>query len=413
MVASDQPVAAAVSFRSVLRAREFRLLWLADIQSLLGDQLARVALAVLVYNRTASGLATAAVYALTFLPALFGNLLLGHLADQLPRRGLLVAGDLTRMALLAVMAVPGVPLVALAGLLVVAVTVGTPWKAAESALVVDLVDTAAYPVGMGLRTATGQATQLLGFGAGGVVVGFLGARNALAVDAATFAVSAAIIRLGIRPRKPAADASSVAARGRWWRGSVAVLRDRRLRLLLAFSWLIGLLVIPEGLAAPYAARLGGGSASVGLLLAAGPAGVLVGSLLLTRLASAPTRAALLGPLSVMAGLPLCACALRPDLAITLALWFASGMCMSFQVQVVTEFVAAVPAATRGQGIAVASSGLLAAQGLGLLLGGAVAQLTTASTAVAAGGASATILATLAARRRQAARRGEDTTRALT
>lgn len=149
MVASDQPVAAAVTFRSVLRVREFRLLWLADAQSLLGDQLARVALAVLVYDRTASGLATAAVYALTFLPALFGNLLLGHLADQLPRRGLLVAGDLTRMVLLAVMAVPGVPLVVLAALLVGAVTVGTPWKAAESSLVVDLVEATAYPVGMG------------------------------------------------------------------------------------------------------------------------------------------------------------------------------------------------------------------------------------------------------------------------
>jgi len=61
----------------VLRSREFRLLWLADAQSLLGDQLARVALSVLVYDRTGSGLVTAAVYALTFPPALFGSVLLG------------------------------------------------------------------------------------------------------------------------------------------------------------------------------------------------------------------------------------------------------------------------------------------------------------------------------------------------
>jgi len=49
-------------FAGVLRRREFRVLWLADIQSLLGDQIARVALAVLVFDRTQSGLATAAVY---------------------------------------------------------------------------------------------------------------------------------------------------------------------------------------------------------------------------------------------------------------------------------------------------------------------------------------------------------------
>ncbi len=49
---------------------------------------ALVALSVLVYERTGSGLITAAVNALTFLPALFGSVLLGPLADRLPRRAL-------------------------------------------------------------------------------------------------------------------------------------------------------------------------------------------------------------------------------------------------------------------------------------------------------------------------------------
>ncbi len=73
----------ASGFTAVLRLREFRLLWLADIQSLLGDQVARVALSVLVFDSTHSGLATAAVYALTYLPALLGGVLLGHLASCL------------------------------------------------------------------------------------------------------------------------------------------------------------------------------------------------------------------------------------------------------------------------------------------------------------------------------------------
>jgi len=59
--------APAAGFTALLRIREFRWLWLADAQSLLGDQLARVALSVLVYDRTGSGLVTAAVYALTFV----------------------------------------------------------------------------------------------------------------------------------------------------------------------------------------------------------------------------------------------------------------------------------------------------------------------------------------------------------
>ena len=156
--------------------REFRLLWLAQVQSLLGDQLARVALSVLVYDRTSSALATAVVYALSFLPALLGSVLLGPLVDRLPRRALLVGADLIRAALVAVMVLPGLPVAVLAALLVLAVLVGAPWQAAESALVVDILTTEDYALGLGLRSATGQAAQLVGFAVGGVAVAAVGAR---------------------------------------------------------------------------------------------------------------------------------------------------------------------------------------------------------------------------------------------
>ncbi len=84
----------------------------------------------------------------------------------------------------------------------------------------------------------------------------------MALDAAPFLVSAVLIRLGVRARPPAAHTETINANGsqRWLHGTVTVLRDRRLRLLLGLSWLLGLLVIPEGLAAPYAHALGGGPA---------------------------------------------------------------------------------------------------------------------------------------------------------
>jgi len=283
---------------AVLRGREFRLLWLADAQSLLGDQLARVALSVLVYERTGSGLITAAVYALTYLPALFGGVLLGPLADRLPRRALLIGGDVIRAALLAVMALPSLPVPVLAGLLVIVVLVGTPCKAAATALAVDLLTVEDYPVGLGLRAATVQVDQLAGFAVGGVAVAAVGARSALALDAATFLGSAVLIRLGVRARPPAAHTETINANGsqRWLHGTVTVLRDRRLRLLLGLSWLLGLPVIPEGLAAPYAHALGGGPRTVGVLLAAGPTGVLLGTLIYSRWLSASTPSQTAGPL---------------------------------------------------------------------------------------------------------------------
>jgi len=360
----------AAGFTAVLRLREFRLLWLADIQSLLGDQVARVALSVLVFDSTHSGLATAAVYALTYLPALLGGVLLGHLADRLPRRALLIFGDLVRAALLAAMTIPHLSIGVLASLLVLSVLVGTPWKAAESALVVDILPTSDYPMGLGLRAATSQAAQLAGFAAGGLAVAAIGSRTALAVDAVTFLISAIVIRVGVRLRppvihlapQPPGEFAGVRHRA-WLTGPRAVFGDPRLRTLLAFSWLLGLIVVPEGLAAPYAAQLGGGAQSVGVLLASGPAGVLIGTVIYTRWLSASTRAALLGPFAAATGLPLVLCLATPGIAVSCLLWALAGTFTGYQVQVVTEFVETIAPQVRGQGIAIASAGLLGAQGI--------------------------------------------------
>lgn len=394
----------AVGFIALLRLREYRFLWLADVQSLLGDQLARVALSVLVYDRTRSALVTAVVYALSFLPALVGSVLLGPLADRLPRRSVLVGGDLIRAALLGLMTLPNMPVPVLGALLVLVVLVGTPWSAAESALVVDVLTAREYALGIGLRAATGQAAQVAGFAVGGIAVAALGARGALALDTATFLISAMIIRLGVHSRPAAAKSKKCASHvsQRWLAGTTVVLRNRQLRLLLALSWLLGLLVVPEGLAAPYAQLFDGAPRTVGLLLAAGPAGVLLGTVLYSRWLSASTRTALLGPLAAVAGLPLLACAATPGLPLTCLLWALSGASTAYQVQVVTEFVGTIDPSIRGQGISIAAAGLLAAQGVGLLAGGLITQVATPATAVATAGGAATVLgsALALARRRQ-------------
>ena len=392
-----------VSFRTVLQVREFRWVWLAGLQSLLGDQLARVALSVLVFDRTHSGALTATVYALTFLPALLGTPL-GVLADRLPRRSLLVGGDLIRAVLLAAMALPGMPLGALICLLVAVVLVGCPWKAAESALVADMLAGEGYALGTSLRLATGQGAQLIGFAVGGVAVAAIGARSALAVNALTFALSALVLRIALSYR-PAVQGREVAASERddWRAGFRVVLHDPRLRLMVGYAWLAGAFVAPEGLAAPYAQELGGGAQAVGLLLAAAPTGALIGALLFVRLVPVGTRMRVTPLLAVGCGLPLIACAAHPGLTVSLVLWGLSGLGMTYQVQVMTEFVTAAPVRLRGQAIAFASSGLLAAQGVGLILAGLVAKLSSTTIAVATAGlfgsACALVLAVSSARRR--------------
>jgi MFS family permease len=399
-------VPSTVTFRALFANRDFSVLYGAGTQSQLGDQLARVALSILVFTRTGSGLATAATYALTYLPAVLGGILLTGLADLHPRRTLLIVCDLVRAGLFLLMALPGTPLLVVCLLLVLAVLTGSPYNAAEPAVVADIFEGDRYTAALGLRTATVQAAQLIGFGVGGVVVAVTGARVALLIDAATFAVSALVLRLGLTYR-PAAVSESRRGFEQVKIGMRTVGRDRRLRSLLALAWLAGFWIVPEGLAAPYAAQHGAGPTSVGILLAANPAGNLIGVLVLTRWVPRSFRPRLLGVLAVASGVPLIVCGLGPNVAAAAALWALCGLCTAYLVLIVTDFVAIVPPNVRGQAIGLASSGLLAAQGIGLLLGGAIASAWDVPAAIAVSGAVGSALALALIRvRHRAAQRAE-------
>ena len=392
-----------VTFADVLRIPEFRVLWVADAQSAIGDQIARVALSVLVFQRTNSAMLTALAYALTFVPAILGGVLLSGLADRLPRRQVMIGCDLVRAVLFGCMAIPGVHIWLLCVLLVIAVLTESPFMAAESSLMPIILDGELYVVGTGLRTITNQVAQLAGFAGGGLVIALIGARAGLALDAATFALSAVLIRVAVKARPAAvadpATADHAAQQGTglgFLSGLSSGLRlifgDPRLRTLLGLSWLAGLYVLPEGLAAPYAHDIDHGAVAVGLLMAAMPAGTAVGTYLLVRFLPAVKRSQWMGPMAAAVGVPLGLCGLHPNLTLSLLLWTLSGFFFGYQVQVITEFVRMVPDQQRGQAIGIASSGLLAVQGFGVLLGGAAASLWGVNAAVASAGLAGTALA---------------------
>lgn len=383
-----------MQFLSVLRVREYRALWVAEAQSLLGDQLARVALVVLAYRQTGSPAVTGLIYALTFLPAIFGGVTLAGLADRLPRRTLMICCDLLRAALVACMAIPRVPLAVLCCLLILAVVAGRPFAASQLALLPEVLPGDTLVAGTGLRMVTDQLGQLLGFAVGGFVVAGLGPAAALLVDAATFVVSAIIIRLGVRHRPAARPATGDAvARGTATsvRSAVAlVFGDVRLRTLLGFGCLAAFHVVPEGLAPAYADSVGGGAASIGVLMAMLPLGTAFGAWALLRW-PAQRRSHAVGPLALATALPLVACGFGPAIPVSLALWAASGLCSAYQMQASAAFVAAVPDAGRGAAVGIASSAIIAAQGLGLVGFGAVADYLGAPAAVAIAGSVAFVM----------------------
>jgi predicted MFS family arabinose efflux permease len=373
----------AARYRDVFAVREFRVLFVTHVVSIAGDQLARVALAVLVFDRTGSSALAALSYALTLLPELVAGPLLAGLADRFQRRALMIVCDLVRAGLVAFMAVPGMPLWVL-GVLVFAVPLaGAPYKAARATIMPAILDGDRYEVGMGLTYTALQAGILGGYAVGAPVVAWLGPESALLLDSVTFLVAAVLVARGLGAHPPAATGEAPPALLTGFRSLVGLVwRDRKLRYLMAFGCLAGCYTVPAGLAVPLAAQIGVGTASVGLLLAALPAGSALGSALLTRLVPPARRLVLLGPLAVATSAVLLPIGLVPGLGVTVALCALCGLLSGHDAIAVATFTRTVPAQRRGQAYGLALAVVRATQGLGAALAGVVAQFSSPSTAIA-------------------------------
>ncbi len=372
--------------RDVFAVSEFRALWSAQALSCAGDQFAQVAIAFVVYARTGSPFLTAAAYALTYLPPVLGGPALSGLADLVPRQQLMITLDLIRAGLVALMALRGLPFAGLCLLFFSTVLLGTPFSSARSALLPEVLPGEKYPLGTVIGSHTTQLSQIAGFLAGGGLVAALGPYRALALDSLSFSLSAGILACGVRPRP--APPPSTGRPSPWeitWEGTAAVFGSPVLRTLVLFGWLAGFTVVPEALAAPYAHTLGGGAATIGLLMAAMPAGTVIGGFVIGRLLRPSDRLRPMGWLAMLSCAPLIFSLAHPPLPVLILLWVLAGAGGAYQLAAAAAFVTALPAARRVRAFAVAQSGLLAAQALGILTGGAVAQRIGPTGAVALAG----------------------------
>ncbi|WP_460403710.1 MFS transporter, partial [Actinophytocola sediminis] len=391
-------------FRGVLAVPEFRALWSAELLSVAGDQLARVGLAVLVYTQTGSAGLTALTYAFTFLPALVGGVLLGGLADRFPRRELMVVVDLVRAVFAGLMAIPSLPLPVLLALVFLLTLGGAPFKAAQQALLPTILSGERYVAGLALRTVTNQSAQVAGFLGGGALVAVVEPHLALGLNALTFVVGALVVLTGVTSRPAARRAGDDRAGG----AARLIWRDPWLRGLTALSWLAGLFIIPEGLAAPYAAELGVPVAAVGLLMAAVPVGSIAGGWLVARVGEGHRDRATWW-FALAAGVPLALCLLEPPLAVVTGLWAVSGaFATGYLVLAQAAFVLAVPDGQRGAASGLAGAGVLSSQGVAVLGAGILADMTSPVLAVAAGGVAGIALTGLIGTswRRARTRRGQ-------
>ncbi|RCG23866.1 MFS transporter [Streptomyces reniochalinae] len=374
--------------------REFRAVFAAHVLSLLGTVVAGLALPVMIYARTSSPLLTALTFALGFLPNAAGGALLAPVADRFAARPVLVACDLFSAACVAVMLLPQAHVVLLLALRAAAAFVQPLFTGVRAAsLGAILPDQDSFVLGRSLIRVVAQSAQIVGNAATGLLLVLVTPRTALVLTVAGFLASALILRTGTRPR-PALAGALARTRG----GTRALLADRKIRSLLLLCWLPPTFaVVPEGLAAPYADDLGAGPVAVGLLLAAGPVGSVAGELAVGTLLRPAARERLVLPLASALLLPLLVFLLRPALPLALAALCASGLGMGYTLGLDRWFFDAAPPQLRGRALTVMSAGLMSAQGLGMAVGGGVAEFLPAHAAVALTGAVGTVCVVVVAR----------------
>jgi predicted MFS family arabinose efflux permease len=267
-----------------LGVRSFRLLAAGQFTSTVGDCAYAVALPWLVLSSHGGPVLLGVILTCYGVPRTVLIPVGGILADKIGGRTLMLATDVTRCAVVAVLTVLAARhLVSLAWLGPVAVLVGAGeglFMPASFTIMPSLLDTDQLGTGNSLYWAIAQAGTLLGPALGGSLVATAGPAPAFALDAGTFAVSA--ITLALIPRRPADR--SVAAAGQEEReparGVLALLRSSRVLQLIVIAAFTANLAIGgmSGVALPTLAHEHFGADGYGALLACFAGGSIAGTL---------------------------------------------------------------------------------------------------------------------------------------
>jgi MFS family permease len=266
---------------SPLRHRDFRLLWTGMCVSLLGDGVFLVAMAWQVYALSNAPTALALVGIAMTVPTVAFLLLGGVVSDRVERRRVMLAADLLRggaVAALAVLSLTGALELWHVIVLVAFYGAGAAFFGpAFDAIVPDVLPASELPQANALdQFVRPLALRLAGPALGGVLIELVGTGAAFALDAATFAVSAAAL-LAMRPvARRAVEHGSV--RGDIVAGFAYVGRHRWLWLTFAAAAIAQLLFLgPTEVLLPFIVKneLGGSALDLGLVFAAGGIGSVV------------------------------------------------------------------------------------------------------------------------------------------
>lgn len=180
-------------FRSLIRNRNFSLLWIGQVISQFGDRLDQMALIALIY-RFAPGSTTqlAKIMSFTILPVFLIGPVAGVYVDRWDRRRTMIVCDILRGFLVLtipffLMRIKFMP--PIYGVIFLVFAIGRFYIPAKMAIIPDLVREEDLLLANSLVSVTGMVAAMFGLGLGGVLVSAIGAEGGFIVDGVSFLVS--------------------------------------------------------------------------------------------------------------------------------------------------------------------------------------------------------------------------------
>jgi hypothetical protein len=358
------------------RDQRFVLLISARTVSVLGNGFARVALAFAVLALPGSNGGTLSlVLACQAVPQLLFVLIGGVVADRMSRSRLMavadVLGTVTYAALAAMVLTGHAPVAGLCLLAVLGGTASALFAPAMEGLVPLLVPARRLQRANGLLRMSTNSCMLLGLALSGVTVALVGAGWALAIDAASFAVSGLLtsrLRVTVRPR---AKASGWSELRHGWHEFAS--RQWLWVVVAQFSLIVAAINANAGVLGPLTAEGHyGGARAWSVIVAAQALGTVLGAGLASRVrVRRPILVAVLVSYSYAA--PLALLSVAAPVWLVAAVMFANGICGDvFGVLWSTTIQREVPEEVLSRVSSYDAFGSLALAPLGLLVAGPVA-----------------------------------------
>ena len=318
---------------SVLRNRNFRLLWIGEGISLLGDQFYMIALPWLVLSLTGNALAVGTVFAMAGIPRALFMLVGGALTDRFTPRRLMIGSNLARMILTCLLAVLVMTnLIQLWMLYALALLFGLAdafFFPAQTSMVPQLVEKDQLQPGNAIIQGTAQLSLFVGPVLAGATISLLdsgathssGMAFAFAFDSLSFLASIAM--LGLMRIKESNARAEKAERGviaSIREGLLYVWNDATLKIVFPITMGLNLLIngpFAVGIPVVSRTRFPEGAAAFGLIMSLFGGGALLGTVLagiLPRPSKKQLGTVALSVLSVM-GIGLAAIGLAPTMYI--------------------------------------------------------------------------------------------------